>query len=130
MRRSLSPRHLGTLVWSGEHVTRRAAFTDSRGAHQDEGDPLGHHGPRPQEAEEDEYGREDVSEGEFEGDVQSVGEGRGSQDTDGLLGAQPDRAADGELWSGGEEGEQDQGQEEEPTLLQPGQHPGGSLDQE
>ena len=50
--------------------------------HQDQGDPLGHHGAGPEDAEEDEDGWQDVAETQLEGDVESVGEGRGGQDAD------------------------------------------------
>ena len=124
------PRHLGTLVRSGEDSSRGAALTDCGGSHQYQGDPLGHHRPGSQQAEEDEDGGQDVTEGEFEGDVESVGERGGGEDTHRLLGTQSHGGADGELRQGGEEGEEDEGEEQEATLLQSGQHPGGSLHQQ
>ena len=117
-------------MWGGEDSTGGAALTDRRGPHQYQRDPLGHHSPGSQQAEEDEGGGQDVPQDQLEGDVESVGGRVGGQDTDGALAGHHHGAADGELWEGGEEGEEDQGEEEEATLLEPGQHPGGSLHQQ
>ena len=67
-----------------------------------------------------------MSQYELEGDVQGVCGGVGGVDAD-WVGACLDGGAYGELRQGGEERDEDQGEEEEATLLQPGQHPGGSL---
>ena len=71
-----------------------------------------------------------MSEGQFEGDIEGVGEGAGGEDTDGLGLGQVDGRPDGQLGRGGQQGDQDQGEEEQLALLQPGEHPGGPLDQE
>ena len=71
-----------------------------------------------------------MSEGQFEGDVEGVCEGAGGEDADGLGGGQVDCGPDGQLGGGGQEGDQDQGEEEQLALLQPGEDPGGTLDQE
>ena len=55
------PGHLGALVWSGEHRSGGPALADHWGAHQDEGDPLSHHSPWTEEAEEDQDGRQNVA---------------------------------------------------------------------
>ena len=70
-----------------------------------------------------------MSQDQLEGDVQGVGGGVGGVDADGV-GAGLDGGAYGELWYGGEERDEDQGEEEEATLLEPGQHSWSSLDQE
>ena len=69
-------------MWGGEDSTGGAALTDSKGPHQYQRDPLGHHSPGSQQAEEDEGGGQEVAEGELEGDVESVGEGGGGQYAD------------------------------------------------
>ena len=71
-----------------------------------------------------------MSQGQFEGDVESISEGAGGEDADGLGGGQVDCGPDGQLGGGGQEGDQDQGEEEQLALLQPGEDPGGALDQE
>ena len=116
-------------MWSGEDSARGAALTDCGGYHQYQGDPLGHHSAGSQQAEEDEGGGQDVSEDQLEGNVQSVGGGVGGVDAH-RRGPGHHGAADGELGQGGEEREKEEGEEEEATLLQPGQHARGSLDQQ
>ena len=85
--------------------------------HQDQGDPLGDHGAGPEDAEEDQDGRQDVAETQLERDVEGVGEGRGGQDADRLGGGHHHGGADGQLRCGGEQREDHQGEEEQLALL-------------
>ena len=71
-----------------------------------------------------------MSQGQFEGDVESISEGAGGEDADGLGRRQVHRGPDGQLGGGRQQGDQDEGQEQELALLQPGEDPGGPLDQE
>ena len=101
----------------GEDCSRGPALANGWVTHQDQGDPLGDHGAGPEDAEEDEDGRQNVAETQFEGHIEGVGEGRGGQDADRLGRGHHHRGADGQLRGGGQQREDDQGQQQQLTLL-------------